>query len=140
MFSFRMKATILNFLLGECRIDLQHDNFFFFFLRDFIFKKTLFEKLQYLNGMAVSAFLPHSSKRKRRRGTSNRSLSITSSLLWICLRACCIIIECYFNPFVPGFFFHQFLGHNLRWALFVYRRIGATLIGFFFDDPFINWN
>ena len=32
----------------------------------------------------------------------------------------------------PNFFFHRFSGHNLREALFVYRLIGATLIGIFF--------
>ena len=34
--------------------------------------------------------------------------------------------------------FRRFSGHNLRWALFVYRLIGATLIGIFFDDPFLK--
>ena len=36
------------------------------------------------------------------------------------------------------FFFSSFFGtyRNLRKALFVYRLIGATLIGNFFDDPF----
>ena len=31
-----------------------------------------------------------------------------------------------------------FSGHNLRLAFFVYRLIGATLIGKFFDVPFLN--
>ena len=38
----------------------------------------------------------------------------------------------------PNSFFLRFSGHNLRWALFVYRLIGATLIGNFFDDPFLK--
>ena len=32
----------------------------------------------------------------------------------------------------------SFSGHNLRYALFVYRLIVATLIGNFSDDPFLN--
>ena len=42
------------------------------------------------------------------------------------------------EPFVDQFFFRRFSGL----ALFVYRLIGATLIGIFFDDPFLkyNWN
>ena len=40
----------------------------------------------------------------------------------------------------PNSFFGSFSGHNLREALFVYRLIGATLIGNFFDDPFFKWN
>ena len=35
-------------------------------------------------------------------------------------------------------FFRRFSGHSLRQALFVYRLIVATLIGNFFDDPFLN--
>ena len=46
----------------------------------------------------------------------------------------------YFNPLWTKFFFRLFSGHNLLWALFVYRLIGATLIGNFFDDPFFWWN
>ena len=38
----------------------------------------------------------------------------------------------------PNSFCHRFSGHNLRKALFVYRLIGATLIGNFFDDPFLK--
>ena len=38
----------------------------------------------------------------------------------------------------PNSFFHRFSGHNLRKALFVYRLIGATLIGNFLDDPFLK--
>ena len=37
------------------------------------------------------------------------------------------------TPYGPNsFFFRRFSGHNLRQALFVYRLIGATLIGNFF--------
>ena len=36
------------------------------------------------------------------------------------------------------YFFRRFSGHSLRQALFVYRLIVATLIGNFFDDPFLN--
>ena len=35
-------------------------------------------------------------------------------------------------------FFRRFSGHNLRYALFVYRLIGAMLIGNFSDDPFLK--
>ena len=35
-------------------------------------------------------------------------------------------------------FFRRFSGHSLRQALFVYRLIVATLIGNFFDYPFLN--
>ena len=38
----------------------------------------------------------------------------------------------------PNYFFRRFSGDNLIWALFVYRLIGATLIGIFFDDPFLK--
>ena len=38
----------------------------------------------------------------------------------------------------PNSFFRRFSGHNLRKALFVYRLIGATLIGNFFDDPILK--
>ena len=38
----------------------------------------------------------------------------------------------------PNSFFSRFSGHNLRKALLVYRLIGATLIGIFFDDPFLK--
>ena len=38
----------------------------------------------------------------------------------------------------PNSFFRRFSGHNLRLALFVYRLIGATLIGNFFGDPFLK--
>ena len=38
----------------------------------------------------------------------------------------------------PNSFFRRFSGHNLRQALSVYRLIGATLIGNFFDDPFLK--
>ena len=37
-----------------------------------------------------------------------------------------------------SFFFCSFSGHSLRYALFVYRLIVATLIGNFYDDPFLN--
>ena len=36
-----------------------------------------------------------------------------------------------FNSLLAKLFFRRFSGHNLRWALFVYRLIGATLIGNF---------
>ena len=36
-------------LLLQCSIDEANFFFFFFFLRDFIFKKTLFEKLNYFS-------------------------------------------------------------------------------------------
>ena len=42
------------------------------------------------------------------------------------------------NPLMPELFFRSCSGHSLRWALFVYRLIVATLIGNFFDDPFLN--
>ena len=35
-------------------------------------------------------------------------------------------------------FFCRFAGHNLLYALFIYRLIGITLIGNFFDDPFLK--
>ena len=38
----------------------------------------------------------------------------------------------------PNSFFRRFSEHNLRQALFAYRLIGATLIGIFFDDPFLK--
>ena len=38
----------------------------------------------------------------------------------------------------PNYFFRRFSGHNLRYALFVYRLIGTTIIGNFFDDPFLK--
>ena len=38
----------------------------------------------------------------------------------------------------PNSFFRRFSGHYLRWALFVYRLIGAMLIGNFFHDPFLK--
>ena len=38
----------------------------------------------------------------------------------------------------PNSFFRRFSGHNLRLALFVYRLIGAMLIGNFFHDPFLK--
>ena len=38
----------------------------------------------------------------------------------------------------PNSFFRRFSGHNLRYALFVYRLIGATLIEIFFDDSFLK--
>ena len=37
-------------------------------------------------------------------------------------------------------FFRRFSGHSLRYALFVYRLIGAALIEIFFDDPFLIQN
>ena len=39
-------------------------------------------------------------------------------------------------PLVPEFCFPLFLRYNLRVAPIIYRLIGATLIGKFFDDPF----
>ena len=39
--------------------------------------------------------------------------------------------------YLPNYFFRRFPGHSLRYALFVYRLIVATLIGNFFDDPFL---
>ena len=44
----------------------------------------------------------------------------------------------FINPLLPEFFFRSFSGHSLKWDLFVYRLIVATLIGNFFDDPFLN--
>ena len=39
-------------------------------------------------------------------------------------------------PLLPEFYFVVFLGHSLRYALFVYRLIVATPIANFFDDHF----
>ena len=38
----------------------------------------------------------------------------------------------------PNSSFRRFSEQNLRYALFVYRVIGETLIGNFLDDPFLN--
>ena len=38
----------------------------------------------------------------------------------------------------PNSFFRRFSGHNLRYALFVYRLIGATLIGIILRIPSEN--
>ena len=43
---------------------------------------------------------------------------------------------CELTLYGPNSFFLRFSGHNLRWALFVYRLIGATLKGFFLFIPF----
>ena len=40
-------------------------------------------------------------------------------------------------PFVFEFVFRRFLRYKLRMAPIVYRLISATLIGNFFDDPFL---
>ena len=37
-------------------------------------------------------------------------------------------------------FLCRFSGHNLKYALFVYRLIGAILIWNFFDGPFLKLN
>ena len=42
------------------------------------------------------------------------------------------------NSLHPEFFFHRFPGHNQKKALYVYRLIVVTLIGNFFDYPFLN--
>ena len=48
------------------------------------------------------------------------------------------IFKIYFTLYGPNSFFVVFSGHNLRYALFVYRLIGATLIGKFLDGPFLK--
>ena len=40
-----------------------------------------------------------------------------------------------FNLNPPDFFFRRFSGHSQRWALFIYRLIGATLIEIFLMIP-----
>ena len=42
------------------------------------------------------------------------------------------------NPLWTKFFFRRFFGHDLRYPLFVYRLIGTTLKGNFFDNPFLK--
>ena len=44
----------------------------------------------------------------------------------------------YLTLFILNSFFIVFSGHSLRQALFVYRLIGATFIGNFIEDPFLN--
>ena len=45
-----------------------------------------------------------------------------------------------FNPLIHEFYFTSVLRYSLRFALFVYRLIVATLIGNFFGDPFLFQN
>ena len=49
-----------------------------------------------------------------------------------------LILHFFLTLILPNSFFRRFSGHSQRWALFVYRFIGATLITNFFDDPFLN--
>ena len=50
----------------------------------------------------------------------------------------CIIYNYVLTLYGPKSFFRSFSGQDLRYTLFVYRLIGATLIGHFFDDPFLK--
>ena len=40
------------------------------------------------------------------------------------------------NRNLTNSFFRRFSGHSIKQALFVYRLMGATLIGILFQDPF----
>ena len=49
-----------------------------------------------------------------------------------------LAISLHLTLYLLNSFFRLFSGHSLGYALFVYRLIVATLIGYFFDDPFLT--
>ena len=76
-------------------------------------------------------------KRKFKKIPNNEMLHVAIQHFYV---LCCekFTVIAGLTLYGPNSFFRRFSGHNLRWALFVYRLIGATLIGNFFDDPFLK--
>ena len=86
----------------------------------------------------LKPFLMHSYLKYVNRNQKSRKFSSLSNTQKICNVTVLLIIHVSFlnfNPLPPELFFRRFSLFSLRWDLFVYRLIVATLIGNFLMIP-----